>query len=229
MQSIDAHEKGYQSRLLATIERTCYSFNWITFLQRRIALTYKCHRWLSEDVVDSCILQLRKTRPVLVTCWLRWALNSIPTSFRLHDGQHTTCPFCNADDDDITHLLQCGVAYECAFKVLCSRSSTAEHSAFRSRQASSLFRNFQAGRWVGLAGESILFCKNEILPLSYNAFVSSRLALDEPRITEFQLRLALLYLLQYTFISLRSRCCAGEVVSSHDICASMHAAYSTLV
>ena len=78
--------------------------------------------------------------------------------------------------------------------------------------------------WI--AGECILFKANEILPFTSEAFTTSRLALVELDVDQVQLLVVLLYSIQYSFIDLRSRCCTGDVVSTADIRAIMHAAYS---
>ena len=162
-------------------------------------------------------------------------MNALPTSSRLHDGLFDVCPFCSGTNDHITHLVQCAVAYAHALRVLICRSST-KASVFRDKHASHLIRTVRAslGRvreeasfWI--EGESLLFSKNEILPCTFEAFISARLALDEPDLSRVRIRVVLLYIIQYCFTTLRTRCCAGDAISTADIHATMHAAYSSLV
>ena len=226
---VDPQALGFRTSILQAMEQVLHPFDWITFLRDRIGRTYKFANWdTSRKEIDwqRCIDQVKLCRPVLITCWLRWTLHSIPTSRRLHDGLHGICPFCNTENDDIAHLMGCANAYSHAVQVLCSRANSANVSIFRERRASHLL---SMARPFGLAAESFIFDTNEKLPLSFISCVCARLALHEVELLKVQMRLCLLYLIQYSFIALRSRRCAGEAISDADLTGSMHATYSTLV
>ena len=51
--------------------------------------------------------RLRRLRPVLVTYWLRWSLNSLPASSRLHDNGLSNCHFSSSIACDALYLIAC--------------------------------------------------------------------------------------------------------------------------
>ena len=148
-------------------------------------------------------------KPVLTLCFLRWALNSIPTASRLHDNGFNACPFCGEPDIRSSHLIVCHGVW---------------HSAVE--RCLSCIDRIRVP-----VSESNALCISLATPPTASMFVSARLGLDVLSISELKLRWQVLYLIQYAFISLRSRCRSLNLSSDDsraELCNAFNAALSTL-
>ena len=100
-----------QSAAYRFFVQSFYPFSWHDFLVRRLRLTFSVLADFPPSrvgkMLEFALSRFRHLRPVLVSAWLRFALNSLPTSRRLHDGKDSRCPWCGLDDVDCQHILQC--------------------------------------------------------------------------------------------------------------------------
>ena len=88
-----------------------YPFSWSDFLVQRVQQTFPTLSSFSQEqlrfMLSFPISRLRRLRPVLAAAWLRFALNSLPSAHRLHDGKDDRCPWCLERDVRVSHILQC--------------------------------------------------------------------------------------------------------------------------
>ena len=69
--------------------------------------TMASSEYFSPAAFASFLLLLQRLRPIHITAWLRFTLNSIPTAQRLHDGLSPICPLCLDTIGDLAHVLTC--------------------------------------------------------------------------------------------------------------------------
>ena len=164
-----------------------------------------CGSVLGIDVFTSLVTYLRGVRPVLVCSWLRWALNSLPTSSRLHDSGFSRRRFCNGLSDNIRHVIECEAPFRVAAVVIGSRRR-------RGWSGDSLIGGMPS---FGLASESALFgqINDTPAPISFTQHVCERLGLRCNSLVSFRARLELLFLVQHMFC--QSRRAAGVGI---DVC-----------
>ena len=217
----------YQREVTECIVRHVYPFSWVQFLRRRVALTYKITvaGVLEDEQVERILLFVRGTRPVLKVCWLRFCLNSIPTSCRLHDDGCSYCPVCGNSSDHIAHVVQCQNLFHIALSVLTSRYKRNLTGSLRDGGSP-----FASG--LGVMDLPLSF-NNETTPISFREHVLRVLGFRSSSQADFKLVVELLYVVQYVFIACRRHSSAdnshlGNRPSNEFMVNTAHAAVSTL-
>ena len=103
-----------QRQALTFFAEVLYPFDWVEFLSRRARLSFPGisieDSVLRDKITYICSL-LRGQRPALSFAWLRFVIHSIPTCCRLHDDGYPRCPWCDARNIGVSHVLSC-VEYE---------------------------------------------------------------------------------------------------------------------
>ena len=190
-----------QRKMCEILVKHLYPFDWPRFFLRRLCLTYRIDPKVitgfnDAHVFDSVIIKLRRTRPVLVVCWLRWMLNSLPTSSRLHDNGFSACPCCGDVCDDIRHLISCDTVFKIAV------------SCIRRRGGMPFARPSSDNVFLGAINDTPR-------PFSFPMHVCLRLGLCDHLYVNFLHRLQLLYIVQYIFTAARRSASSVPLSQSH--------------
>ena len=177
---------------------------------RRVSLTYNILLDVGGDRANICrtITLLRRSRPVLICTWIRFALNSLPTSSRIHDHLLSSCPACANSSDHVRHIMSCWMLFSCAWNVLISRRPFVRRACNINGCGAHLF---------GLAAECHLHCNTETSPLTYRVHVLRRLDLYAKSVAHFEHCLELQFVVQQIFIAARRHCCDAHCESFDNV------------
>ena len=253
--TIPSLDRGFQRSVHRNLEtRSFADFDWLSFVKRRLQLTFHSLRgfssicsissYLSPSALPFSFLfpssssrsvvdptrhtrskkvvdptrhtifqdlekQLRRLRPVLVSCWLRWSLNSLPTAGRLHDNGFSVCPFCCSSACDASHLIACERPFRLAHRLLGTFDPCKDLShPYKQVQSQNNFC-------------SLLVPK----PFPFSLHILIRLGALSP---DLEMTSLALYLVQYSFTSLRRSCHCVPKDDDTRILNSMHAALQSI-
>ena len=213
--ALDVHLPGYQTQVCSALVRHMFPFSWEQFLRRRVVVTYHYlagNLFIPQVRFDIIILWLRSIRPVLVVSFLRWILNSLPTSGRIHDGLYCRCPVCGHDSDHISHLIDCNALFKHAASALISRG-------FLRMRMHDVHILRDGMPFVGCSSESVLlgvYRSNDSPPIRRDAlYAFNRLGLMELDHKWFVARVHVLYVSQLIFIGARKIAC--DMLADHSV------------